>query len=296
MSFDLDAYLEQRRELVESALAARLPAEDDLQPAPLCAAMRYAVLGSGKRLRPTLVLAGCEAVGGEPATALAPAVAVECIHAYSLVHDDLPALDDDDLRRGRATTHRAFDEATAILVGDALQTLAFQGIADAEELAEAVRLRMTRRLAHAAGAGGMVGGQALDLALENQGTDLAGLQRIHRLKTGALLQASVELGALAGGADPTTQEALGAYGAHIGLAFQITDDVLDVEGDTAALGKTAGADAAHHKATYPALLGLEESKRLATDEIDRALARLEGLGEPAEPLRALARFIIDRNH
>ena len=296
MTFDLDTYLQQHRELLESALAARLPAADDLQPAPLCAAMRYAVLGGGKRLRPILVLAGCEAVGGETTTALAPAVAVECIHAYSLVHDDLPALDDDDLRRGRATTHRAFDEATAVLVGDALQSLAFQGIADADELAEAVRLRMTRRLAHAAGAGGMVGGQALDLALENRDTDLEGLQRIHRLKTGALLQASVELGALAGGADPTTQEALGAYGAHIGLAFQITDDVLDVEGDTEALGKTAGADAAHNKATYPALLGLEESRHMAAAEIEQALAGLEGLGEGAEPLRALARYILARNH
>ena len=296
MGTDLDAYLRERRERVETALAAALPAADDLQPAPLCAAMRYAELGSGKRLRPILAIAGCEAAGGDGELALAPAVAVECIHAYSLVHDDLPALDDDDLRRGRATTHRAFDEATAILVGDALQTLAFQAIADAEALDEAVRLRMTRSLAHAVGAGGMVGGQALDLALENQRTDLAGLQRIHRLKTGALLQASVELGALAAGAEPETREALGAFGGHIGLAFQITDDVLDVEGDTEALGKTAGANAAHHKATYPALLGLEESKHLAAAEIDRALARLEDLGEPAEPLRALARYIIDRNH
>jgi geranylgeranyl pyrophosphate synthase len=293
---DLKSYLASRRELVETALEARLPAPDELQPAPLCAAMRYAVLGSGKRLRPILVLAGCQAVGGEPERALAPAAAVECIHAYSLVHDDLPALDDDDLRRGRATTHRAFDEATAVLVGDALQSLAFQSIADAEELDEAVRLRMTRRLAHAVGAGGMVGGQALDLAQEERAVDAEALKRTHRLKTGALLRASVELGALAGNADPDSREALGAYGDHIGLAFQITDDILDVEGDTEALGKTAGADIAHNKATYPALLGLDESKRLAAAEIDCALTRLQGLSDDAEPLRALARYILDRNH
>ena len=296
MPTDLDSFLQQRRELVETALAAHLPGEDDLRPAPLCAAMRYAVLGSGKRLRPILALAGCEAVGGAPEQALSAAVAVECIHAYSLVHDDLPALDDDDLRRGRATTHRAYDEATAILVGDALQSLAFQAIADDDALAEASRLRMVRRLAHAVGAGGMVGGQALDLAQEDRAIDAATLQRTHRLKTGALLQASVALGALAGGADAATQEALGAYGGHIGLAFQITDDVLDVEGDTEALGKTAGADVANHKATYPALLGLAESKRMAGAEVDHALSRLDGLGDDAEPLRALARYIIDRNH
>ena len=292
----LDTYLQHHRERVEAALEDRLPAEDELRPAPLGAAMRYAVLGSGKRLRPVLVLAGCEAVGGDSERALAAAVAVECIHAYSLVHDDLPALDNDDLRRGRPTTHRAFDEATAILVGDALQTLAFQSIADAEGLPEAARLRMVRCLAHAAGAGGMVGGQALDLVQEDTEIDAAALQRTHRLKTGALLRASVELGALAGEADPDARAALQAYGGHIGLAFQIVDDVLDVEGDTQALGKTAGADMANHKATYPALLGLEESKRMAAAEVDGALACLDGLGPAAEPLRDLARYIVDRNH
>ncbi|MFP4616496.1 MAG: polyprenyl synthetase family protein, partial [Thiohalorhabdus sp.] len=268
----------------------------DLAPSPLGGALRYAVLGSGKRLRPILVLAGCEAVGGDADPALAPAAAVECIHAYSLVHDDLPALDNDDLRRGQPTTHKAFDEATAVLVGDALQTLAFQAIADAGGLDVPTRLEMTRRLAHAAGHAGMVGGQALDLAQEDRAIGLEDLQRIHRLKTGALLRTSVELGALAGAADRETVDALGAYGRHIGLAFQITDDVLDVEGDTAALGKTAGADAEHRKATYPALLGLEESKRLARAEIERALEWLTPFGEAAEPLRALARYIIDRDH
>ncbi len=280
---------------MEDALAELLPSGDGLEPAPLCAAMRYAVLGSGKRLRPILTLAGCEAVGAETQRALAPAVAVECIHAYSLVHDDLPALDDDDLRRGRPTTHRAFDEATAILVGDALQTLAFQTIADDVHLPEGARLAMVGRLAHAAGHAGMVGGQALDLALEADGPgDADLLRRTHRLKTGALLRASVEMGALAGGAGPDRVETLGAYGAHIGLAFQIVDDLLDVEGDTEALGKTAGADAEHGKATYPALLGLEASRTLAAQEADAACTALSELGKSAEPLRWLARYIVDR--
>lgn len=296
MPSDLETYLQHHRERIETALEARLPAEDRLHPAPLGAAMRYAVLGSGKRLRPILVLAGCEAVGGVIGQALAPGVAVECIQAYSLVHDDLPAVDDDDLRRGRATTHRAFDEATAILVGDALQTLAFQSIADEEALSEAVRLRMVQLLARSVGTDGMVGGQALDLAQEERETDAAALQRTHRLKTGALLQTSVELGALAGGASPENREALAGYGGHIGLAFQIVDDILDVSGDTQSLGKTAGADAAHHKATYPALLGLEESQRMARAELDRALTCLEKLGPEADPLRELARYVVERNH
>ena len=296
MAKDLETELQHHRQRIEKALEARLPAEDRLHPAPLGGAMRYAVLGSGKRLRPILVLAGCEAVGGAPDQALAPAVAVECIHAYSLVHDDLPAVDNDELRRGQATTHRAYDEATAILVGDALQTLAFQSIADEEALPETVRLRMVQLLARSVGTDGMVGGQALDLALEDRGTDVDALQRTHRLKTGALLQTSVELGALAGNAGSKNREALAGYGGHIGLAFQIVDDILDIAGDTQSLGKTAGADAAHHKATYPALLGMAESQRMARTELDKALTCLEGLGPEADLLRDLARYVVDRNH
>jgi geranylgeranyl pyrophosphate synthase len=292
----LETYLRERRDQVEQALEARLPSADALEPSPLGGAIRYAVLGNGKRLRPILVLAGCEAVGGDPQAALAPAVAVELIHAYSLVHDDLPALDNDDLRRGQPTCHKAYSEDTAVLVGDALQSLAFQSIADEEALPGDIRLAMLQRLAHAVGPGGMVGGQALDLALEETPGDLADLKRTHRLKTGALLRASVELGALAGGADADWTAALGAYGAHIGLAFQIADDILDVEGDTEALGKTAGADENLHKTTYPALIGLDESKRLARNEVDNALERLAPLGEAADPLRALARYIVERNH
>jgi geranylgeranyl pyrophosphate synthase len=299
VSFSLQEYLDRHRPAIETSLAEALPPADTL-PVPLLAAMRYAVLGNGKRLRPMLVLAACEAVGGSHEPALPPALAVELIHAYSLVHDDLPALDDDDLRRGSPTTHRAYDEATAVLVGDALQTTAFEiltGTRSQGLLSEPVRLAMVARLAPAIGVHGMVGGQALDLALEGR-TDagVEELRRTHRLKTGALLQVSVELGGLAGGADDTALEALGAFGGHMGLAFQIVDDVLDVEASTEELGKTAGADAAHHKATYPGLLGLDEAKDWARRERDAALAALEPLGETAEPLRALARYIIDRTY
>lgn len=299
MAFALQEYLDARRPAIESALDSALPAADAL-PVDLPAALRYAVLGNGKRLRPILVLAACEAAGGETEPALPPAVAVELIHAYSLVHDDLPALDDDDLRRGSPTTHRAFGEATAVLVGDALQTAAFEALTGErarQALSEPARLGMVTRLAAAIGAGGMVGGQALDLALEGRpDAGVAELRHTHRLKTGALLRVSVELGGLAGGAGEAQLHALGAFGGHVGLAFQIVDDVLDVEASTEELGKTAGADAAHHKATYPGLLGLEAAKAWARQERDAALTALEPLGEAAEPLRALARYIIDRTH
>lgn len=290
------SYLEDRRRWVEEHLAELLPEAEEFAPSQLGAAIRYACLGNGKRLRPILAMAGCEAVGAASEKALAPAAAVECIHAYSLVHDDLPALDNDDLRRGRATTHRAYDEATAILVGDALQTLAFQAISEAEGLPETARLAMVQRLSRAVGSWGMVGGQALDLAWENGSPDLTALQQTHRMKTGALLTASVELGGLAGEATGEALEALGAYGRHIGLAFQITDDLLDVEGSTESLGKEAGSDIAHSKATYPALMGKEAAKELGAAELERALASLEPLGKPAEPLRSLGRFIVERTH
>jgi geranylgeranyl pyrophosphate synthase len=299
VGFSVQDYMAARRPVIESALDRALPAADAL-PVDLPAALRYAVLGNGKRLRPVLVLAACEAVGGEPEPALPPACAVELIHAYSLVHDDLPALDDDDLRRGSPTTHRAYGEATAVLVGDALQTAAFEALTGTQSrpvLSESVRLAMVTRLAAAIGAGGMVGGQALDLALEGRPeAGVEDLQRTHRLKTGALLRTSVELGGLAGGADDPALAALSAFGDHVGLAFQIVDDVLDVEASTEALGKTAGADAAHHKATYPGLLGLDAAKDWARRERDAALAALDPLGDAAEPLRALARYIIDRSH
>jgi geranylgeranyl diphosphate synthase type II len=226
----------------------------------------------------------------------AAAAALELIHAYSLVHDDLPAMDDDDLRRGRPTCHRAFDEATAILAGDALQTLAFGLLAEDEHTEPSARVRMVAMLAEAAGAPGMVGGQALDLMAEGQQLDLDALKTIHGHKTGALIRAAVNLPALA---SPTLsqaqREALDHYARSIGLAFQIQDDLLDVEGDTAVIGKTSGADAAHQKATYPSLLGLDQAHTAARELVDSALAALAGFDAGADPLRWIASYIIDRD-
>ncbi len=296
MQGSLQEYLEDRRRQIESHLEKLLPEAEEFQPSELGSALRYAVLGNGKRLRPILVLAACEAVGGALGTALGPAAAVECIHAYSLVHDDLPALDNDDLRRGDPTVHKAHGEATAILVGDALQTLAFQALSEAQAIPRDARLEMIQRLSRAVGAHGMVGGQALDLAWEASLPDQEALQRTHRMKTGALLTASVELGGLAGGGAPHTIVTLGRYGRHIGLAFQITDDLLDIEGSTESLGKEAESDVARSKATYPALMGKRGARELGEAELDRALAALEPLGERAASLRAIARYIVERNH
>lgn len=267
----------------------------DLQQ--LFAAMRYSVINGGKRIRPLLVYAACEALDGQLEQADAAACAVELIHAYSLVHDDLPAMDDDDLRRGQPTTHKAFDEASAILAGDALQSLAFEVLADSARnpLDAETRLLMLSRLSQAAGPGGMVGGQAIDLAAVGRKLDQPALERMHRHKTGALIEASVHLGALASGrADRRNLDALQRYAEAVGLAFQVQDDILDVESDTATLGKRQGADIARDKPTYPALLGLAAAKTYAQDLCDQALHALRGFGPQAEPLRELARFIISR--
>ncbi|MFP4695048.1 (2E,6E)-farnesyl diphosphate synthase [Thiohalospira sp.] len=279
----------------EGALSARLPDEAD-DPTPLAAAMRYAVTGGGKRVRPFLVYAAGTALGAPLERLDAPAAAVEFIHAYSLVHDDLPAMDDDDLRRGHPTCHRAFDEATAILAGDALQALAFSALAEAEGLPEPARLRMVAQLARATGADGMVGGQARDISAVGRETDLAGLEAMHRRKTGALIEASARLGGLAAEADETTLATLGRYAAAVGLAFQIQDDILDVVGDTETLGKAGGADAAREKPTYPALLGLDGARERARAMVHDALEALAELGDGAEPLRDLARYVIERDH
>lgn len=260
-------------------------------------AMRYSVINGGKRVRPLLVYAACEALGGKVERADAAACAVELIHAYSLVHDDLPAMDDDDLRRGQPTTHKAFDEASAILAGDGLQTLAFEVLADAQRnpLDAEVRLSMISSLAKAAGPAGMVGGQAIDLGSVGQWLDQSALETMHRHKTGALIEASVRLGALASGeADNLTLRALQEYAQAVGLAFQVQDDILDVESDTATLGKTQGKDEANHKPTYPALLGLDKAKTYALELRDLALHALRPFGESAEPLRDLARYIVER--
>ena len=263
------------------------------------AAMRYSVVNGGKRVRPLLAYAACEALGGDAERANGAACAVELIHAYSLVHDDLPAMDDDDLRRGQPTTHIAYDEACAILAGDGLQALAFEVIGNAQLNPQdaQTRLDMLMILTRAAGSAGMVGGQAIDLESVGRKIDQAALETMHRHKTGALIEASVQLGALASGrADATSLAALEQYAQAIGLAFQVHDDILDVESDTATLGKTQGKDQAHDKPTYPALLGLDEAKAYALALRDQALAALEGFGDSAEPLRALARYIVERRN
>jgi len=261
--------------------------------------MRYAVLGGGKRLRPILVYATGNALGAVPERLDAPAAAVEIIHAYSLVHDDLPAMDDDDLRRGRPTCHVAFGEATAILAGDALQALAFGVLAGDSALADAPALlvEMLHVLAGACGSHGMAGGQALDLAAVGRVLDAAELERMHVHKTGALIRASVRLGALgAGCADQVVLDALERYGHCIGLAFQIRDDIIDVEGDSATLGKTAGKDAANAKPTYPAILGMDASRAQLAQLTEAAIAALTPLGSRAVELADIARYIAERRN
>ncbi|ARU87157.1 (2E,6E)-farnesyl diphosphate synthase [Pseudomonas sp. M30-35] len=294
----IEAYQAQCQQRVDAALERLFVApQPNLQR--LYQAMRYSVTNGGKRVRPLLAYAACEALGGHADHANGAACAVELIHAYSLVHDDLPAMDDDDLRRGKPTTHKAFDEAAAILAGDGLQTLAFEVLSSAElnpHSAE-LRLAMIATLTRAAGPAGMVGGQAIDLGSVGKALEQADLENMHRHKTGALIEASVELGALASGnAAPATLQALQHYAQAIGLAFQVQDDILDIESDTSTLGKTQGKDQANDKPTYPALLGLQNAKRYALELRDQALEALEGLGTPAEPLRVLARYIVERRN
>ncbi|HHM05884.1 MAG TPA: (2E,6E)-farnesyl diphosphate synthase [Gammaproteobacteria bacterium] len=283
---------------VEQALEQRLPAES-LAPQTLHRAMRYSVLGGGKRVRPVLVYAAAEAAGAPLERADAAACAVELIHAYSLIHDDLPAMDDDDLRRGRPSCHRAFDEATAILAGDALQTLAFDLLArdPALDVAPSQRLAMIQTLATAAGATGMVGGQAMDLAAVGQTLTLSQLETMHAHKTGALIRAAVRLGGLChNGITPAELDKLERYACLIGLAFQVQDDILDVESDTATLGKRQGADQALNKPTFPALLGLEQAKQHARQLSAEAQSCLAPFGSRAETLRAIAAYIVTRRH
>ena len=269
-------------------------------PARLGDAMRYAVLGGGKRLRPLLVLAACEAVGGSDAAALRAACATELIHAYSLVHDDLPSMDNDVLRRGKPTVHVQFGEASALLAGDALQALAFELLTPDDEPAvtPAMQAMLCRLLARAAGSQGMAGGQAIDLASVGVTLDEARLREMHRLKTGALLQGSVEMGVACATADvaPAAARALRDYGAALGLAFQVVDDILDVTADSQTLGKTAGKDAAADKPTYVSLLGLDGARAEAAALLRRSLAALEGSGlDDTGALRALAHMVVDRD-
>ena len=294
----IDAYQTSSQARVNAALE-RLFVAPAPELARLYEAMRYSVMNGGKRVRPLLAYAACEALGAAPEQANGAACAVELIHAYSLVHDDLPAMDDDDLRRGQPTTHKAFDEACAILAGDGLQSLAFSALLDPTltTLDAETRLRMVNGLAFAAGPAGMVGGQAIDLGSVGLKLDQAALEYMHRHKTGALIEASVQLGALASGqATDDNLQALSVYARAIGLAFQVQDDILDVDSDTATLGKRQGADIARDKPTYPALMGLEQAKSYALELRDQALNALRPFDAAAEPLRELARYIVDRRH
>lgn len=298
MTIMIEEAIKQYRARAERALDARLPATD-LHPSDLHQAMRYAVLGGGKRIRPVLVYSAGAAVGAALESLDGPACAVEFIHAYSLIHDDLPAMDNDDLRHGQPTCHKAFGEALAILAGDALQALAFQVLGQDPTVVSdpIILLRMLGLLAQAAGSRGMVGGQAIDLAAVGRELTLAELENMHIHKTGALIRASVLLGALSRPeVEPAALERLDRYAKCVGLAFQIRDDILDVIGDTATLGKTQGTDRALNKPTYPELLGLDGAREHTRLLCQEALASLEPLGLEAEPLRWIANYIVERAH
>ena len=292
----IEALISQYRARVEQALEQRLPGAD-IHPCQLHQAMRYAVLGGGKRIRPILVYATGKAVGVEPAILDGPACTVEFIHAFSLIHDDLPAMDNDELRHGKPTCHKAFGEAIALLAGDALQALAFHVLSQDPTMTQqpALRLRLVATLAQAAGSRGMAGGQAIDLAAVDRELTLAELENMHIHKTGALIRASVLMGALSQEALPAASlQHLDHYGKCIGLAFQIRDDILDVIADTRTLGKTQGADALLNKPTYPALLGLDGARNHARTLVDEALASLQVFGPEAEVLRWIAGYIVER--
>ena len=293
----LEPLLSPFRSRVEQALSRYLPDPATSDSPRLAEAMRYAALNGGKRIRPMLVYAACRLAGGGLERADVGAVAVESVHAYSLVHDDLPAMDDDDLRRGQPTCHRAFDEATAILAGDTLHTLAFDLLARAGDYSDAARVAMVRVLGRAAGVTGMAAGQMLDMAAHGRLQDITALERMHYLKTGRLITASLLLGYQAADRpDPELEQALIAFGDAIGLAFQIQDDILDVTADTDQLGKPSRSDEKHGKSTFPALLGLEASRQRAQALCDQARAALDGYGEAARPLQQLADFIVQRTH
>jgi geranylgeranyl diphosphate synthase type II len=295
MSLDVQSYMAERARAVDAALARYLPSESD-PPETLHKAMRYSVFAGGKRLRPVFVIAGAEAVGGRMDTVMETACAVEMIHTYSLIHDDLPAMDNDDFRRGVPTNHKVFGEAIAILAGDALLTLAFRLLADnfaAGSDAHALR-NVLIEIADAAGSAGMVGGQVADIESEGKRVGAETVDYIHTHKTAALIRASIRAGAMLAGATPSQLVALGLAGGNLGLAFQIMDDILDVTATSEELGKTAGKDQAQQKATYPAVHGLEVSRIHAKALVSEAHAALQSFGPRAEPLRALGTFIVER--
>jgi farnesyl diphosphate synthase len=294
MTFDFGVWLQTGSARAEVALDLRLDSAQ-LLPQRLHEAMRYAAQGGGKRIRPLLVFAAGELGNANPKVLDAAAAAIEMIHAYSLVHDDLPCMDDDDLRRGRPTVHRAFDEATALLVGDALQTKAFEVLVDTQGTAE-MRLSLIGELSKASGSLGMAGGQAIDLESVGQKIDLTALKQMHAMKTGALLSCAVRMGAIAAELDATALAQLTQFSTALGLAFQVVDDVLDATADSQTLGKTAGKDAADDKPTYVTLMGLEYAQNQAKELQTIALDSLAPFGSKADALRALARLVVERTH
>lgn len=289
----LARYIEERKRLVDGVLERLLPPTGP-GPGALREAMRYSVFAGGKRLRPVLCIAAIEALGADPSPFLRAACALELVHTYSLVHDDLPAMDDDDLRRGRPTSHRVFGEALAILAGDALLTLAFEVVAREEAVPPAARATLVAALAAGSGAAGMVGGQVLDLGAEGREVSAEELAEIHARKTAALMETSAVFGAVLGGAVPDDAASLRAYGRSLGMAFQVTDDVLDATGDERLMGKRARRDAAARKATYPGLFGVEESRRIAAAHVEAAVGALGAFDERADPLREIARGLLGR--
>lgn len=293
--FDFTGYLEQKKKLINDRLDELVPREDEY-PRSVHKAMRYSLMAGGKRLRPALVLAASEALGGKESAALNTACAFECVHTYSLIHDDLPAIDDDDMRRGRATCHKVFGEAGAILAGDALLTAAFGMVASTEGANPEAVVKVTGELAKAAGSMGMIGGQVVDIESEDQEINFPVLEYIHIHKTGELILAAVRCGAILAGANAGELEKLTTYGEAVGLAFQIADDILDVEGSPELMGKNVGGDVKKGKATYPALIGLDASKSRARELSDMAVSSLTDFGWEADPLRAVARFIVSREN
>lgn len=294
-SFDLKAYLVAKRKLINDALA--LIPDFATNSSRILEAMKYSLMAGGKRIRPMLCLAAAEAVGGKPENTIRAACSIEMIHTYSLIHDDLPAIDNDNLRRGLPTCHVAFDEATAILAGDGLLTLAFKILSrnNFKNDKHALKwLGVLHHIASAAGYEGMIEGQMRDIVSEGIQLDIKDLEKIHALKTGALIEASIYTGAVLGGGSDQQIERLRIYAKNIGLAFQVTDDILDVEGDRAVMGKDVGMDQARDKNTYPSILGIEKSKEFAKNLVNNALQALDYFDNKSDPLRAIAHYIIDR--
>jgi geranylgeranyl diphosphate synthase type II len=291
---DIHRYMKEAKEEVDRRLEQLLP-EESQEPAIIHRAMRYSVFAGGKRVRPILVLASGESIGGARQTLLQLGAAIEMLHTYSLIHDDLPALDNDDLRRGVPTSHKVFGEAMAVLAGDSLMTRCYQVLVDLAGISDSTRLAILREIATASGTiDGMIGGQVVDIESEGKEIGPDTLEYIHRSKTGALLASCVRCGALAAGADDVQMKSLSDYGRNIGLAFQIVDDLLDISSSSEELGKTPGKDAKVKKATYPALYGIEASRERAGELTDAAIESVRALGAAAEPLRGIARFILSR--